>query len=227
MLILGLDAALARCSAVVWDDAAVRAEACEEGGRSYATVLPAMAQQVLRAAGLGAASLDGVAVTVGPGSFTGLRAALALAHGIGLAAGCPVLGVLVAEALAEALTGPAGEPGGGGRALWVAIDSRRGRVFLHRGEAAAESTALDALPHPAGPVAVAGDAGAAVAARLAARGADAVAANARLPLARHVAAVGARRLAGLLAPLPAQPLYVDPPEVRLPAGGLRAPPDAA
>ncbi len=235
MLILGLDASLARCSAAILAGDAVRAEACEEGGRGYATILPAMARDVLRAAGLAATALDGVAVTVGPGSFTGLRAALALGHGIALAVGRPVLGVRVTEALAESLNETRGtETGGtetGGlepreRMLWVAIDSRRGRVFLQRGEAAIESVALDALPSPDGPVAVAGDAAFEVAARLAARGADVVLTEARLPLARHVAAVGARRLAGGLAPLPAQPLYVDPPEARLPAGGLRPPPQA-
>ncbi len=223
MLILGLDASLARCSAAVLANGVLRAEACEEGGRGYATILPAMARDVLRSAGLTAAALDGVAVTVGPGSFTGLRAALALAHGIASGISRPVAGVLVAEALAEALSGSA--PEGDGRTLWVAIDSRRGRVFLHRGDAPAESAALDALPRPAGPVVLAGDAAAEVAARMAARGDDVALTGARLPLARHVAMVGARRLAGILAPLPAQPLYVDPPEARLPAGGLRPAPD--
>jgi hypothetical protein len=48
--------------------------------------------------------------------------------------------------------------------------------------------------------------------------------DARLPLARHVAVVAERRIGGKLRPLPAQPLYVDPPEAKLPAGGLRPPP---
>jgi tRNA threonylcarbamoyl adenosine modification protein YeaZ len=220
MLILGLDASLARCSAAVLADAVVRAERCEEGGRGYATVLPALVRETLREAGLQAAALDGVAVTVGPGSFTGIRAALALAHGIALAVGRPVLGVTVAEALAEAV------PERGGRELWVAIDSRRDRVFLRRGDGDFFPVALGALPWPEGPIAVAGDAAVAVAARLVARGVDVTLTDARMPLARHVAAVGARRLAGMLAPLAAQPLYIDPPEARLPAGGLRPPPAA-
>jgi hypothetical protein len=48
--------------------------------------------------------------------------------------------------------------------------------------------------------------------------------DARLPHAEHVAAVGARRLRGELPPLEAMPLYIDPPEAKLPAGGLRPPP---
>lgn len=218
MLILGLDAALARCSAAVLDGTAVLAERCEEGSRSYATGLPAMARDVLQATGRQAAELDGVAVTVGPGSFTGLRAALALAHGLALAAGRPVVGVTLAEALAEAA------PERGGRELWVAIDSRRGRVFLHQGSGDFTVVALDALPRPSGPVALAGDAAEAVAAELAARGHDALLTGVSLPLARHVAAVGARRLAGALPPLPARPLYVDPAEARPPATPLRPPP---
>jgi tRNA threonylcarbamoyladenosine biosynthesis protein TsaB len=71
---------------------------------------------------------------------------------------------------------------------------------------------------------VAGDAAAAVAARLAARGADVMLTDARLPIARHVAVAAERRFRGELRPLPAQPLYVDPPEARLPAAGLRPPP---
>ena len=217
MLILGLDAALAQCSAAVLADGAVLAEAVEEGGRGYATALPLLARGVLRAAGLRAEALDGVAVTIGPGSFTGLRAALALGHGIALGAGRPALGVTVAEALAEAV------PWCDGRALWVAIDSRRGRVFLDR-SGGVEAVELDALPRPEGRVALAGDAAASVAARLVADGHDAMATGVCLPLARHVAAVGARRLAGLLAPLAAQPLYVEAPQARLPAGGLRPAP---
>jgi len=75
---------------------------------------------------------------------------------------------------------------------------------------------MDDLPWPDGPVAVAGDAAIAVAARLAAREVDVMLTDARLPLARHIALVGARRAAGELPPRAAQPIYVDPPEARLP-----------
>ena len=136
-----------------------------------------------------------------------------------MSAGVPVVGVTVAEALAERVRDRLR-----GRALWVAIDSRRGRVFLQIG-ASPTPVELDALPAANGGVAIAGDAAIAVAARLAARGDDVMLTDAREPDAVDVAAVGARRLRGEIVPCPAQPLYVDPPEAKLPAGGLRPPPD--
>lgn len=217
MRILVLDSALAQCAAAAVGDDRIIAERRRGGDRNQAALLPGMAAEVLDETGWPAASLALVAVTVGPGSFTGIRAALSLAHGIGLAAGVPVIGVTVGEALAHSLSDL------GARWLWSATDSRRGRVFLERNGAVA-AFALDALPAPEGPVAVAGDAAAEVAARLAARHADVILTDARLPRPLHVAAVAARRLAGGLSPLAAQPLYVDPPEARLPQSGLRPPP---
>ena len=209
MRILALDAALARCSAAVVVDGEVIAGRHQDVSRGHAALLPALAQAVLAEAAVAPPQLDLIAVTVGPGSFTGLRAGLALAHGIALAGGVKLVGVSVGEALAEAL------PHLGRRTLWSAIDSRRRRIFLERdGQVAA--LALDDLPWSEGPVAVAGDAAIAVAARLAAREVDVMLTDARLPLARHIALVGARRLTGELPPRAAQPIYVDPPEARLP-----------
>jgi tRNA threonylcarbamoyladenosine biosynthesis protein TsaB len=219
MRVLALDAALGRCAAAIVVDQQTLALRQEDTARGHAALLPVMARAVLHEAKLRATALDLVSVTVGPGSFTGIRAALALAHGIALAAGIPVIGVTVGEALAESL------PRLGERRLWSAIGSRRGRIFLER-DGAISSCSLDLLPPAQGRVAVAGDAAIAVASRLAARDADVMLTDARLPQIRHVAVVGERRFAGLLPPLPAQPLYVDPPEAKLPVGGLRPPPAA-
>lgn len=215
--ILALDSALARCSAAVVRDDQVLAEKQETVQRGQAARLSGMVEMVLHAAGLAVADLHLIAVTVGPGSFTGIRAGLALAHGLALAAGRPLVGVSVGEAFAEAL------PSLTDRVLWSAIDSRRGRIFLDRnGETVA--CLLGAVPDPTGPVALAGDAAAEVAARLAARGHDVMLTNARLPAPLAIARAARRRANGELPPRPAQPLYVDPPEVRLPPGGLRPPP---
>lgn len=217
MRILALDAALGRAAIAVVADGQIVAQRHTQGGRGQAAILAPMAAEVLAEAGIAATALDAVAVTIGPGSFTGLRAAIALAHGIAAAAGRPVVGVTVAEAMAEAL------PVLGGRALWVAIDSRRDRIFLDRG-AGPEPTDPAALPLPQQRLAIAGDAAPAIAARLAAAGHDVMLTDLRFPPIRQVALVAARRLAGDLPPLDAQPLYVDAPEAKLPRGGLRPAP---
>jgi tRNA threonylcarbamoyladenosine biosynthesis protein TsaB len=217
MRILALDAAVGRCAAAIVIDGQAIAERSADAVRGHAAVLPAMARDVLAEAGIAISSLDCVAVTVGPGSFTGIRAGLALAHGLALAAHIPCVGVTVGETLADSL------PHLGDRQLWVVIDSRRGRVFLERSENVI-AVALECLPAPEGKIAVAGNAAAAVAARLAARDADVMLTDARLPMPRQVAVVAEQRLRGELRRLPAQPLYVDPPEARPSAAGLRPPP---
>lgn len=203
-MVLALDAALSGCSAGVVGPDGVVAERRAMGARGQVAALPAMAQAALLQAGIAPAQLAMVAVTIGPGSFTGIRAALSLAHGIALAAGVPVVGVTVGEALATLDCG---------RLQWVAVDTRRGRVFLERGGGVA-TVALDALPDPPGPVSLAGDAAIAVASRLAARGADVLLLPARSPTPAGVAAAAWRRVSAGPDPRPVQPLYVDPPEAR-------------
>ena len=150
--------------------------------------------------------LDGVAVTVGPGSFTGLRAAIALAQGIALAAGVPVVGVTVGAALA-----------GDDPATWTAVDSKRGRVFLERG-GLIESVALADLPLPTGPIVLAGDAALLVGEALADRGASISLRNPALP-----DPIGIARAMRLGRTVPAQPVYVEPPAARQGPAGRPAP----
>jgi tRNA threonylcarbamoyladenosine biosynthesis protein TsaB len=226
--ILALDASLARCSAALLVEGEVRAHRALATGRGHASALPPMAAAVLEEAGLRAPELDAVAAVVGPGGFTGLRAALALAGGLALGAGVPLIGVTTGEALAAALPAELRAA----RAVWAAVDNRRGRVVLERfapggawtPEGPPEPMEESALPRPAGPVAVAGDAAPAVAARLAARGLDALLTGSRLPDAAAAARVAALRLAGRLPGREARPLYAEPPAVRPPAGGAAAPP---
>lgn len=219
MRILALDSALAHASAALVIDQVLIAERHLRADRGQASALAVMARDVLAEGGVDPLSLDAIAATVGPGSFTGIRACLALAHGLALGAGIAVIGVTVPEALSNAL------PHLGHRVLWTAIDSRRGRIFLDRGRGPV-AYALESLPPASGPVAVAGDAAVAVTGWLAATGADVMLTQARYPGGRDIAVVAERRMAGMIAPLDPQPLYVDPPAARLPTGGLRPPPTA-
>ena len=142
-----------------------------------------------------------VAVTVGPGSFTGLRGALALAHGLALGAGVPVVGVRVAEALLHGVVhaGP----------VWVALDSRRtGRIFLDTGEGMA-SVLLDALPPAPASLLVLGDGADLV--RLAL---PEVTVNGQAVSPCRVGQVALRRLTGAIGGCDASPLYVEPPAAR-------------
>lgn len=213
MRILALAAASGGCAAGFVDDGEVVAERNLRAERGLPEAIPRMIQSLLESRGLP----DLVAVVTGPGSFTGLRAGIAVALGLGLGGSIRVVGVTVYEALADSL------PLLGGRALWVGTDSRRGRVFLDQGSGPV-AVEFAGLPAPCDRVAIAGDAARDVAATLAARGADVMLTSAQYPTPRHVALVAARRAAGELPPLAAVPLYVDAPEVRLQAGGLRPAP---
>ena len=192
--VLTLDAALDGSSAGLVVDGVVAAVRSGPGGRGQAAALPCLARDVL--AGTPAVLLHHIAVTVGPGSFTGIRAALALAHGIGLAAGVPVVGVTVGAVLDKTP----------GQMFWTAVHGRSGHVLLEMG-GAVQLVALDALPRPAGPVLVGGNAAAEVAARL---GPIAVVVPGG-PEPSGIAAAAVRH------PRPAEPLYVEPPRTTRPA----------
>lgn len=136
MRILAIDTALTACSVAVWADGRSLASAQRPMARGQAEALVPMAQAIMAQAGLDFPELDRIAVTVGPGSFTGIRVGLAAARGFGLAAGKPVIGVTTLEALACM---PAPCRGG----LIAAIDAQRGEVYAQRfGADATEPTLM-------------------------------------------------------------------------------------
>ncbi|WP_198381087.1 tRNA (adenosine(37)-N6)-threonylcarbamoyltransferase complex dimerization subunit type 1 TsaB [Roseomonas sp. KE2513] len=206
MRLLALDGALASASAALWEDGTVLAAARREGARGQPAALPALAAEVLPP---GTRAPDAVAVGVGPGGFTGIRAALALGQGLAAGWGVPCHGVTTGEALAAAL--PPGQAAG--RTVWSVTTAGRGGLVLERpGEA---PLLLDeaALPLPPGPVVLVGDAAPQAAARLRARGADALLSNGRLPDAAALAAAAARALAEGRT-RPASPIYAEPLALR-------------
>lgn len=219
MRILAIEGALARCSAAIVADGAVLAAEGEDAARGHPSLLPAMAQRVLARAGIPATALDAIAVGVGPGGFTGLRAAIALAQGLAIGTGRPVIGVTSGEALVAALPSELTR----NRPVWSVLDNRRGAVFAEFfvraasvPSAAACVLGLEALPWGEAPVVV-GDATEMVLAEAARRGVDAVAGGPLLPDATGVARVASLRLAGAIPAREARPVYVEPPSVRPPA----------
>ncbi|ACI51856.1 peptidase M22 glycoprotease [Gluconacetobacter diazotrophicus PA1 5] len=192
--------------------------------RGGAEAMPARCAALLAECGWRPRNLDLIAAVVGPGSFTGLRASLALAQGLALGAGCDLLGVTAGEALASALQD---EAGAGATVLCLSV-ARRGRIFVEQpggnGDGTVRAQALDGFVLPPGPLLLAGNAAAETRAALGGARTDIALSRWTAPDGVMIAGAAlARRAAGR----PARdvlPLYVDPPEAKLPAAGLRPAP---
>jgi tRNA threonylcarbamoyladenosine biosynthesis protein TsaB len=127
MLILAIDTALDACAAGVLDTDAARliAQESQPMRRGHAEALMPLIGRVIRQAGIAFAALDRIAVTTGPGSFTGLRVGLSAARGIGLAADKPVVGLSTLTAYAAPVVGQnAAQP------VISAIDARHDHVYF-------------------------------------------------------------------------------------------------
>lgn len=120
MLILALDTSANFVSIALLDESRVLAIAEEEMERGQAEALMPMIQNVMQQAHKTMQDVQGIAVTVGPGSFTGVRIGLATARAFGLALHIPVYGVTCFEAWAYHL----------GRPCTVVLDSKRDDYFV-------------------------------------------------------------------------------------------------
>jgi tRNA threonylcarbamoyladenosine biosynthesis protein TsaB len=121
VILLALDTCLDACSVAVWAEGRVLAARSEPMRRGHQERLAVMAQATMAQAGAAFSTLDRIGVTVGPGSFTGLRVGLAFAKGLGVALDRPVVGVGALEAL--------GLDAGDGFVAAV-IDARRDQIYL-------------------------------------------------------------------------------------------------
>jgi tRNA threonylcarbamoyladenosine biosynthesis protein TsaB len=209
LIVLGIDTALGACQAAVLDGGRVLAARSEAMQRGHQERLAAVTGEALAQAGVGFDQIGRIGVTVGPGSFTGLRVGLAFAKGLALALGVPLAGMGSLEALA------ASAPDAG--RLVAAIDARRGQAYLQpfdggRPLGAPETLDLEAalarlrLDPPAlviGPGAALFD------------GLEGVQ---LVPIEAPDPAAVARLAAGAEEPLaPVRPLYLRAPDARLPA----------
>ena len=210
--ILALSTAGRKPSAAIVQGDAVLATWAADGSDGLAASLPVAIADLVAAHG----APDLIAVCAGPGSFTGLRTGMSVAAGLAAGYAIDVVAVTQAEAMAAEL----GELTAG-RALWTAVDSRRDRVFLDQGAGFA-SVAIADVQAPRAAIAVAGDATIALAASLAARGANVMLTGARDAQPRFVARAALLRVAGVLPPLACEPLYVDQPAVSVPAAAAAA-----
>lgn len=217
MLILAFDCSGPACSVALWRDGAVLAREQELMERGQAEALMPMIDRVMKTLGQGFAALDRIAVTVGPGSFTGVRAGLAAARGLALASGIPLVGILTTTVLAAAV--PVDERRTATRVL-VAIDTKRGDFYAQQfetdGAPCDPPAALSAAALPAwlatSRVVIAGDA--ATVAALAIGGSAMVSSAGGLVDTGILASLAARATPQPEGPTP---VYVHPPAVSQPS----------
>lgn len=215
MRILAIDTALGACSACVLDSSNPAPLAIEQTAmeRGHAEALMPMIERVMGKVEGGFSSLDRVAVTIGPGSYTGLRVGISAARAIALAAGIPAIGVSTLAASAAPFIGREG-----GRVVAAAVDARHGQVWFQAMNAQGKQlVSVRQVNHRdaaraigAGPVSLVGSAALAVANEAWAIGLDAlVVDDARAPDVIWVA-----RLGMIADPqsAPARPLYLKAPE---------------
>ena len=242
--LLAFDTAGTACSAAIWRDGAVRARRFEAMSRGQSERLVPMIQEVMAEAGVAYPALDAIAVTRGPGGFTGVRIGLATARALALACARPVIGVSNFEAVAAAVPRNAqGDAQGraqgrapAGRTLAVVIDAKRNDLYVQAfgtapgPDSGADSGAILAPVTPAraiapadlsaflppGPLLLAGDAVEAALAALEAAGREVVAAAApgQADAGRFAALAAARPLPEAGAPPPG-PIYLRGPDVTL------------
>lgn len=125
MRLLAVDTALGACSAAVLEGETVLAHCFAAMARGHAEALAPMVAETMAAAGLAFADLDRLAVTTGPGTFTGQRIGLAFMRALKVALGVPLTGVTSLAAMgAQAMDAT------GAGAAAVLHDARRGEVYM-------------------------------------------------------------------------------------------------
>ena len=219
-VVLALNSAGSGCSVVVATGETVLGAESDTAIHGQAEKLLPMVDSVMRRAGLPASALDIIGVTVGPGSFTGIRIGLAAARGIAFATGARVIGVTGFEAVAAGLTRPCIGAG----FILIALESRREdlyvQLFDHAGVALGDPTATmpAALEERlagiigAAPLLVAGDARQRAASNLSQRPDTMVAAGSAPDAAGVLQAALCRSRFGAPSANPV-PLYLRPPDV--------------
>ena len=128
-VVLAFDCAVSGLGVAVVRGGAVVANRREEGREQAARLLPAIGE-VLREAGVGRRAIDLIAVTTGPGSFTGVRVGLAAARGLAIGLGVPLAGIPTTTVLRA-------QAGVNDRLVVAAIDSKLDDWFCAIGEGTA------------------------------------------------------------------------------------------
>ena len=229
MKILAIDTALAACSVAVWNTGVLCARRFELRARGHAEAIMPMVGACVDEAGIDYLEFDCFAVSVGPGTYTGLRIGHAAIRGLAIAAHRPVIGISCLEAVAHAAVRAVPDAP---TDMAVILTTKRADRYIQLFRRAVARDAPQALtPHaiaqmlPSGPLFLAGDAAASVAAGLD-RHDMVVTPGAGLPDAADIAELAAERAKRDGLPQASdfpRPLYLRAPNVTMSDGntGLR------
>lgn len=211
MRILAVDTALGACSVAILDDEKVLAHRLSVMERGHAEALAPMVEAAMREGSCEFSSLDRLAVTTGPGTFTGQRVGLAFMRGLRVALNIPLIGVTTLSVMAEQAMAESG------RAAGVALhDARRDEVYLELSGAHKSppcvlvfTDAVTRIAEVAEPFVLAGTA---------APRAHAYFPHAMLSKVRQPDALWVAKLARAMTvpDAPPKPLYLRPPDAKLP-----------
>jgi tRNA threonylcarbamoyl adenosine modification protein YeaZ len=124
-MLLAFDTSMAACSAAVYDLARNRVLAFRFARmeRGHADTLAPMIKEIMDEAGIAFSQLDRIGVTLGPGTFTGVRTGVAMARGLALALDCSIVGI-------DTLSAIAANAGSDKTPLVIAADARRDEVYF-------------------------------------------------------------------------------------------------
>ncbi len=220
MKILAFDTSLGACTVGLWADGQLLTNESVVMTQGHAEALMPMIERAMTKAEMTYADLDRIAVTVGPGSFTGLRVGIATARGLAMATQKPAIGITTTEALAAGVKDPQAS-------ILSVIDSKRGDVFAQLFDQTGQAQS-DVVNIPDGELnALCGAASLMVVGDARDRAIAVLGASARASTAPDICDIAAlAQLAATRAP-DAQgptPVYVRAPDVTLsPTGGLLRP----
>ena len=122
MKIIGIESSSLVASAAVWEDEKLLAEYTVDHKKTHSQTLLPMLEEICRMTECGMKTVDAVAVSAGPGSFTGLRIGAATAKGLGLALDIPLIAVPTLDATAWGLFGVKD-------LICPIMDAKRGQVY--------------------------------------------------------------------------------------------------
>jgi tRNA threonylcarbamoyladenosine biosynthesis protein TsaB len=223
MRILAVDTALGACSAAIIEDEKTLAHRFVVMERGHAEALAPMVEDVMREAALDFPALDRLAVTTGPGTFTGQRVGIAFMRGLRVALKKPLAGITTLGAMAAA----AMEDSKLSRAA-VLHDAKRGEVYVLAGSNAGALVPLQLAKFEDAVVAIkdaAGDVPMAFAGTAAEAAADAFQKMGGVPRLTGIRQPDALWVARLALGLPEptdipKPLYLRAPDAKLPPGSI-------